>query len=102
MRRMTMRRITIVGATAGAVLLTGGVAFAFWSSSGTAAGTAEVAEVAENLTVNQVGIPTNLYPGGPAQDVTVKVDNTTATDIQLATVTVTLADVVEAAEAASS
>ncbi len=52
MRRIPMRRIVIVGATAGAVLLTGGVAFAFWSSTGTSVGAAEVAAEATDLTVD--------------------------------------------------
>ena len=82
MRRMTMRRIVIVGATAGAVLLTGGVAFAFWSSTGTAAGAAVVATTASELTVSQVGTPTGLFPGGDPIDIVARVDNTTATDIQ--------------------
>ena len=60
MRRMTTRRIVIAGATAGAVLLTGGVAFAFWSSTGTGDGTAGVASTAAELTVTQIGTPGGL------------------------------------------
>ena len=96
MRRMPMRRIVIVGATAGAVLLTGGVAFAFWSSSGTAVGAAVVAESVANLTVLPGASPSGLFPGGQAQDIPVTVNNTSAADILLADVTVTVTDVVEA------
>ena len=96
MRRMTMRRIVIVGATAGAVLLTGGVAFAFWSRTGTTAGAAEVATTASELTVTQVGTPTGLIPGGSPVGVVAKVDNPSATDIRLTDVTVTVTDVVDA------
>ena len=102
MRRKPMRRIVIIGATAGAVLLTGGVAFAFWSSTGTAGGTADVAAAAANLTVAQVGAPTGLFPGGAAQDIIVKVDNTSGTDILLTDVTVSVSDVVEDAAASGA
>jgi hypothetical protein len=95
MRRKPMRRIVIIGATAGAVLLTGGVAFAFWSSTGTAGGTAEVAPDATNLTVTQIGTPTGLFPGGSPVDIVAKVDNPSGTAIQLTDVTVTVTDVVD-------
>lgn len=95
MRRMPMRRVIIAGATAGAVLLTGGVAYAFWSSSGTTAGAAEVATDATTLTVTQVGTPTGLFPGGSPVGIVAKVDNTGGTDIQLTDVTVTVTDVVD-------
>lgn len=96
MRRTPMRRIVIVGATAGAVLLTGGVAFAFWSSTGTTAGAAEVAASATDLTVTQVGSPTGLVPGGTPQAISAKVDNPSASAILLTDVTVTVTDVSEA------
>lgn len=99
MRRIPMRRTVIAGATAGAVLLTGGVAFAFWSSSGTSVGAAEVAAQATNLTVTQAGSVTGLFPGGTPQDISVTVDNTSGTDILLTDVTVSLTDVVESAAA---
>jgi hypothetical protein len=92
-----MRRLVIVGATAGAVLLAGGVAFAFWSSTGTSVGAAEVAPAATNLTVAQVGTPTGLFPGGPGVDIVAKVDNPSGTTIQLTDVTVTVSDVTDAA-----
>lgn len=97
MRRIPMRRIVIVGATAGAVLLTGGVAFAFWSSTGTSVGAAEVAAQATDLTVTQIGTPTGLFPGGPGVDIVAKVDNPSGAAIQLTDVTVTVSDVRNAA-----
>jgi hypothetical protein len=92
-----MRRTIIVGATAGAVLLTGGVAFAFWSSTGTSVGAAEVADKATDLTVTQIGTPTGLFPGGPGVDIVAKVDNPSGSAIQLTDVTVTVSDVRNAA-----
>jgi hypothetical protein len=95
MRRTPMRRIVIAGATAGAVLLTGGVAFAFWSSTGTTTGAAEVAPGATDLVVTQVGTPTGLFPGGSPVGIVAKVDNPSGTAIQLADVTVTVTDVLD-------
>lgn len=95
MRRTRTRRIVIAGATAGAVLLTGGVAFAFWSSTGTTAGAAEVAADATELTVTQIGTPSGLFPGGSPVDIVARVDNPSATDILLDDVTVTVTDVVD-------
>ena len=97
MRRTSTRRIVIAGATAGAVLLTGGVAFAFWSSTGTTAGAAEVATDARLLTVTQVGTPTGLFPGGSPVDIVANVENPSGSAIQLADVTVTITDVVDSA-----
>lgn len=95
MRRTPMRRIVIIGATAGAVVLTGGVAFAFWSSTGTTAGAAEVATDATDLVVTQVGTPSGLFPGGLPVDIVANVENPSATDILLTDVTVTVSDVVD-------
>lgn len=100
MRLTRTRRIIIAGATAGAVLLTGGVAFAFWSSTGTTAGAAEVAADATELTVTQIGTPSGLFPGGPAANIVAKVDNPSATDILLDDVTVTVTGVVDSGGAA--
>jgi hypothetical protein len=99
MRRIPMRRTVIVGATAGAVLLTGGVAFAYWSSTGTNVAAAEVATEASSLSVEQASSVTGLFPGGTPQNISVKVDNTSGTDILLTDVSVTLTDVVEAVTA---
>lgn len=95
MRRTPMRRIAIAGVTAGAVLLTGGVAFAFWSSTGTSAGAAEVAAAAADLTVTQVGAPSGLFPGGSPVDIVARVGNPSGTAIQLTDVTVTVTDVLD-------
>jgi type II secretory pathway pseudopilin PulG len=95
MRRKPIRRIVIVGATAGAVLLTGGGAFAFWSSTGTTAGAAEVAADATDLVVTQVGAPSGLFPGGSPVGIVANVENPSGTDIQLTDVTVTVTDVLD-------
>jgi hypothetical protein len=54
-----------VSATVAVALVAGGIAFAFWTQSGTGSGSATAATPLA-LTVNQTGTPTGLYPGGPA------------------------------------
>lgn len=90
MKRITKRSSIIAAVTAVGVLAAGGVAFAFWTSSGTGSASAAIASSAGNLTVAQTGSITGLYPGGPAQDVSVIVTNPTSTDISLTDVAVTV------------
>jgi hypothetical protein len=87
MKRMTTRTAIIGGAAAAALLLGGGVAFAFWTSNGSGTGTAE-AGVTTALTITPVAAPTDLYPDGPAQLVTVNVANDSDSDVKLASVDV--------------
>lgn len=88
--RLTRRTTIIASVTAAAVVIGGGVAFAFWTSSGSGSATAEVATTAGSLTVTQDAANpiTGLYPGGTPQNVAVIVDNPTGSDIQLNDVTV--------------
>ena len=67
------RSLTVVAATAVAVVLVGGVSYAFWTATGT--GNATVASVtAQALTVSNVAVA-DLYPGKPAQALTFTVTN---------------------------
>lgn len=89
MKRMTTRTSIIAAAAAASLLVGGGVAFAFWTSSGTGSGSA-VAGDTSAVTLTAVAPPTGLYPGGPAQTVQVKVANPDANDVKLANVAVTV------------
>lgn len=93
MRPFPTRRALIAGAAVGAILLTGGAAFAFWSSTGTGVGAAEVAADASDLTVTPGATVGELAPGGPSVDVVVEVENPNSSAIDLTDVTVTITDV---------
>ena len=86
MKRLTKTGSIIAGATAAALLLGGGIAVAYWTSSGTGTGSA-AAGTAASVTVTQSGTVTGLYPDGPAQTITVVVANPNDAAVNLAGVT---------------
>lgn len=59
------RRTTIIASTMALVVATSVVAFAFWTGVGTGTGQAQTGSTGQALTVNQLGPPTGLVPGGP-------------------------------------
>lgn len=84
-----------VVATAAAFLLVGGgtAAFAFWSTSGSGAGTAATSAGAANLLVTQTAAPTNLAPGVAPGGISVDVKNQAANDVVVNQVVVSIASV---------
>ena len=90
MKRIT-KRSSIIAVTAAATLVVGGgVAFAYWTTSGSGTASAAVAGDAGTLTVtpDPASPITGLYPGGPAKDVNVIVTNATDADLSFSDVTV--------------
>lgn len=66
MRRMNKKKAAVVGGTV-AVLVTGGVAFAYWTSTGTGTGSAEVG-TSLDWKVEIDAVPGTLAPGsGPVE-----------------------------------
>lgn len=90
MKRIT-KRSSIIAVTAAATLVVGGgVAFAYWTSSGSGTAEAAVANSTGNLTVAQDGTISGLYPGGDPVDVNVIVSNPTNAAIGFSDVTITV------------
>ena len=85
-----MRRITgkTVAVAAVAVLLSGGAAFAYWTSTGTGTGTATTGTNV-GVTVNQTSSITGMYPGGPAQTLSGNFNNPNAGSTYVTAVTAT-------------
>jgi hypothetical protein len=75
MRKST--KITAVVGGAALALGTAGVAFAYWSTSGSGNGTASTAPAAGLVVVNQTSTVTNLSPGSGTQALAGNFDNTT-------------------------
>lgn len=71
----TKKRVLAISAGGGAVVLTGTIAFAFWSSLGTGSGAASVGTDA-GVTVSQSNVVAGLVPGGAAQPIDFTVTNT--------------------------
>ncbi len=87
MKRLTRTGYVIAGATATAVLVGGGAAFAYWTSSGTGDGSA-TAGTTTSVTIDQVGTPiTGLYPDGPVQNIDVEITNPDASDVEIGAIT---------------
>src|ERR1019366_9229319 len=64
--RFTKKSKTIMADAAIVGLASAGVAYAYWTTSGTGSTTATTGTVV-GITVNETTSATNLYPGGPAQ-----------------------------------
>ena len=90
MKRITKRSSIVAVSAAATLVVGGGVAFAYWTTSGSNTASADVAtDVSASLTVTPSAI-TGLFPGGSAQDVTVVVANPSTTDVRYSNVAVQL------------
>jgi hypothetical protein len=91
------RRIAVVSAAALAVAVGGGVAYAYWTAGGSGTGTAGTGTT-QTLTVNQDNTSpiTNLYPGGPAQNLSGTFTNPNPGPIYVAGVELTISSVTKA------
>jgi len=83
--RKNQKITAVVGGTAAAVLV-GGVAFAYWTTSGSGEGTGSAtAGVADQLSFTQADLSA-MYPGDSSQPLTVTVKNTSGESAYVATV----------------
>ncbi len=88
MKKHLSKRRVLLGLVVVALAIGSSVAYAFWTSSGTGAGSADVG-TSSNFTVEQIApLPTDLVPGGAAQDVNIRVTNTATAEQQLNSVTI--------------
>ena len=69
MRRPAKKSIAIFSAAVLAIAGTG-IAFAYWTSTGSGEGTAATGDAVTNLTIVQTSTVTDLRPGGAAQPLT--------------------------------
>ena len=74
MRLNGKKRLALVATTAAAVLIGGGVAVAYWTTTGSGTGSAATGTTS-TLTVNGTNTPSALYPGGPAQTIDYSIVN---------------------------
>jgi hypothetical protein len=88
MRLMKKSKTIIVGAAIAGLASTG-IAYAYWTTSGTGSATATTGTVV-GITVNETTSATNLYPGGPAQPLAGTFTNTNAGAVYVASVTAAL------------
>ena len=86
------RSTVVISAAVAAVLVSSGVAFAYWTTSGSGTATAGVG-TSGNVTVTQTTTPSGLFPGGAAQTIGFRVDNTTPGPLYVTNVTVAIASI---------
>ena len=82
----------------GLVLVGGGIAFAYWTVTGSGSGTGATGDNAA-ITINQTSTVTNLRPGGPAQELEGDFTNTNGGPVYVTSVTASIASVTKAAGA---
>ena len=86
------RRIAVFAVAAGLILAGGGVAFAYWTSSGTGEGSATTGESTDFVLTSEDPTGDALTPGGPSQSVAFTVANPSTGTLNLSSVTVTVAN----------
>ena len=84
MRKLTKK--TLVVSAALMLLGTGGVAFAYWTTTGSGTATSTTAASLATLTTTQNGLVTAMAPGGAVQDVNFTINNSAATPQYVTTV----------------
>jgi hypothetical protein len=99
--RTTRNKKKIGAAVAAGALVVGGagVAFAYWSTSGSGAGSAATSAGAADLTVAQTSTISNMYPGDSAQAISGTVTNNAANSAYVTQVVASIAGVTQAASA---
>ncbi len=91
MKTMTRTGYVITGTTVAALLLGGGIAVAFWTTSGTGQGSA-AAGTTTNVTITQTAPISNLYPDGPGAPIEVDIYNPDDSDVTITSVTAAVTD----------
>jgi len=93
--RRSRRNILIASVTA-FLLIGGGAAYAYWTLSGSGAGTAQTGTVTGTITAVQTSTISNLRPGGTAQTLSGNFTNTDTSPIHVTSVTATIGSVTKA------
>lgn len=90
MSRFTKRTTAVLAA--GIFVVTGGVAYAYWTASGSGDGSAATGTNG-GITVVQTSMPTALYPGGPGGALSGTFMNTNSQPVYVAQVTAAVLNV---------
>jgi hypothetical protein len=86
--KFTRKRAAAIATGAALTFIVGGVAFAYWSTTGTGTGSADTGDVV-GVTIHATSTPVaGLYPGGPTQNVSGNFDNANSGSVYIKQVTV--------------
>lgn len=97
--RLSKKVAALVSGAAIVVASSGGVAFAYWSTTGSGTGTATTSSGAANLAVLQTSTISNMYPGDAPQSIAGSVTNNAANSAFVQKVVVSVSSVTQAAGA---
>ncbi|OLR91963.1 hypothetical protein [Actinokineospora bangkokensis] len=92
MQSSTKKRVVVVGAITAVVALGGGLAYAYWSSTGTGTGSATTGTSTAFQVTSTAATGGPLSPGGPSQTVAFTVTNPGTGSQNLSSVVVTVAN----------
>lgn len=81
-----MKKKTVLVMTVAAVLILGGVAFAYWTNTGSGTGSATTGSN-NSIVINQTSTITGLAPGQPAQTLSGNFDNPNSSPVFVSAVT---------------
>jgi len=73
------KRVAAISAVTAATLLSGGAAYAYWTTTGSGTGSATTAPASASVTVSQASLSGPLYPGDAAQTLNLTVTNDSTT-----------------------
>ena len=90
-RKNTRKRVAAVATGAALTFIVGGVAFAYWTTSGSGTGSAATGSTVP-LTINSAPV-TGLFPGATAKPITGTFGNTNAGSVHVSGMTVTVSAV---------
>lgn len=93
--RIPTKKVAAIAAGA-VVLSTAGVAYAYWTTSGSGTGSASTTAGTPNVTVSQTAAPSNLAPGVNAGGITVTVKNNADNNAYVTQVVASIASVTKA------
>ena len=91
----TKRGTLLVASLATALLVGGGVAFAYWTTTGSGTGSA-AAGTSSAVVVTQTNPVTGLYPGGLPQDINLNIANSNSAAQRLETVAISVSSTSDA------
>jgi hypothetical protein len=92
MRSTVTRRTTVIVATATTLVVVGGLAYAYWSSTGVGSGSATTGTSTAFVVASSPPTGAALTPGGPTQSVAFSVTNPSSGSQTLANVAITVAN----------
>ena len=81
------KTFAVVASATAAVLVGGGVAVAYWTTTGTGTGSATAGTTASLVVTQTTATPTGLYPGGPASSLDLSVSNPGTSAVRIFTLT---------------